>query len=166
MCGNSSAQHVHSRFSRAQFHFYLPGSIPSPFWNSLSAFSLPPASNIRALLCTSRFLTLALSSLHTNGSSSFNLISYTSQFSPYFSPHCSFLSLENIKSVILFCFHHLFFKYYTPQGFFLTLFKQPRTQIKPTVCFWHQNLCSSWKREQNKSSQNRLCCDTLLIMII
>ena len=39
MCGNSSAHHVHSQFSLAQFHFYLPQSIP------------PPPSLLKLLFC-------------------------------------------------------------------------------------------------------------------
>lgn len=96
MCGNSSAQHVHFQFLLVWFHFYLPESIPSLFWNSFSAFSLP-ASNILPLLLTSRFLTLLLSSRHTNGSSSFNLISYALQFSPCFSFTSAFCLRKTFK---------------------------------------------------------------------
>lgn len=66
---------------------FLSGRVhPLPLLKALLFFfhrSVFPARRIPFL--TSHFLTLVLSSHHTEGSSSFNLISYTGQFSPCFS---------------------------------------------------------------------------------
>lgn len=95
-----------------QFHFYQAESIPSFFWKSFLAFSLP-SSHIP-------FLTLLLSSHHTDGSSSLSLISYTLQFRPCFSltaASCLHKTWGKCNSALLFqCCSALIFKYKTPMG--------------------------------------------------
>lgn len=102
-----------------QFHFYQAESIPSLFWKSFLTFSLP-ASHI--LFLTSHFLTLLLSSHHTDGSSLFNLISYTLQFRPCFSFTAAFCLHKTWKkcnsALLLQSCSALIFKYKTPLGRF------------------------------------------------
>lgn len=95
-----------------------PLSFESPFQLSVSLlliffpFSSPPISSLYSF------------HLNTNCSSSFNLISYTLQFSPAFpllQPWC----LQKTWKKFLFCFaftilFQLFAKYYTPLGEFAT----------------------------------------------